>query len=102
MTAENTNSLMKYEIKRITHRDYTGSLNHKATSSPQSNHWVSTKQSITDYTNTTHKEVTLNPTKPTHPLCTQQPPQARIPLTLQDFTQLYRISYEQLQELEQD
>jgi len=36
--------------------------------------------------NTHHKEVTLNPTKPTHPLCTQQTPQARIKLTLQDFT----------------
>ena len=30
---------------------------------------------------------TLNPTKPTHPPCTQEPPQARITLTLQDFTQ---------------
>jgi len=37
-------------------------------------------------TNTHHKEVTLNPTKPTHPLCTQPTPQARITLTLQDFT----------------
>jgi len=59
-------------------------------------------QSITDYTNTTHKEVTLNPTKPTHPPCTQQPPQARITLTLQDFILLYKMLYEQLQELEQD
>jgi len=38
MTAENTNSLMKDEIKRITHRDYTGSLNHRARSSPHSKH----------------------------------------------------------------
>jgi len=38
MTAENTNNLITDEIERITHRDYTGSLNHKATSSPQSNH----------------------------------------------------------------
>jgi len=53
-------------------------------------------------TQTPHKEATLNPTKPTHPLCTQQPPQARIPLTLQDFTQLYKMLYEQLKELEQD
>jgi len=37
-------------------------------------------------TNTHHKEVTLNPTKPTHPLCTQPTPQARITLTLQNFT----------------
>jgi len=59
-------------------------------------------QPITDYTNTTHKEVTLNPIKPTHPLCTQHTPQARITLTLQDFTQLYKMLYEQLQELEQD
>jgi len=59
-------------------------------------------QPITDYTNTTHKKVTLNPTKPTHHPCTQQPPQARITLTLHDFTQLYRILYEQLQEVEQD
>jgi len=51
-------------------------------------------QSITDYTNTTHKEVTLNPTKSSHPPRTQQPPQARIPLTLQDFTQIYRMLYE--------
>ena len=102
MTAENTNSLMRDEIEGITHRDYTSSLNHRATSSPQSNHWVFTMQSITDYTNTTHKKVTLNPTKPTHPPCTQQPPQARIPLTLQDFTQIYKMLYEQLQELEQD
>ena len=43
-------------------------------------------QLITDYTYTTHKEATLNPTKPTHPLCTQQTPQARITLTLHDFT----------------
>jgi len=43
-------------------------------------------QPITDYTYTTHKEVTLNPTKPTHPFCTQSTPQARrITLTLQDF-----------------
>jgi len=102
MTAKNTNSLIWDEIERIIHRDYTGSLNHRATSSPQSNHWVSTKQSITDYINFTQKEVTLNLTKPTHLLCTQQPPQARIPLTLPDFTQLYRVLYEQLQELEQD
>ena len=47
-------------------------------------------QPITDYTYTTHKEVTLNPTKPTHPLCTQQRPQARITLTLQDFTAVIR------------
>jgi len=59
-------------------------------------------QPITDYTNTTHKKVTLNPTKPTHPPYTLQPPQARITLTLQDFTQLYRMLYEQLQELEQN
>jgi len=37
-------------------------------------------------TNTHQKEVTLNPTKPTHPLCTQHTPQARMTLTLQDFT----------------
>jgi len=37
-------------------------------------------------THTQHKEVTLNLTKPTHPLCTQPTPQARITLTLQDFT----------------
>jgi len=37
-------------------------------------------------TNTHHKEATLSPTKPTHPLCTQPTPQARITLTLQDFT----------------
>jgi len=37
-------------------------------------------------THTQHKEVTLNPTKPTHPLCTQSTPQARITMTLQDFT----------------
>jgi len=74
------------EIKRIAHRDYTGSLYPRATSSPQSNHWVFTMQPITDYTYTTHKEVTLNPTKPTHPLYTQKTPQARIKLTLQDFT----------------
>ena len=43
-------------------------------------------QPITDYTYNTHKEVTLNPTKPTHPLCTQQTPQAIITLTLQNFT----------------
>ena len=59
-------------------------------------------QPITHYTNTTHKEVTLNPTKPTHPPYTQHTPQATITLTLQDFTQLYRMLYEQLQELEQD
>ena len=59
-------------------------------------------QPIIGYTYTTHKEVTLNPTNPTHPLCTQQTPQARITLTLQDFTQLDRMLYEQLQELEQD
>ena len=81
---------MREEIERISHRDYTGSLYPRATSSPQSNHWVSTMQPITDYTYTTHKEVTLNPTKPTHPLCTQQRPQARITLTLQDFTAVIR------------
>jgi len=43
-------------------------------------------QSHITNTHTHHKEVTLNPTKPTHPLCTQQTPQARITLTLQDFT----------------
>jgi len=59
-------------------------------------------QPITDYTNIKHKEVTLNPTKPTHPLCTHHTPQARITLTLQDFTQLYKMLYEQLQELEHD
>jgi len=59
-------------------------------------------QPITDYTNTTHKMVTLNPTKSTHPPCTQHTPQAKITLTLQDFTQLYRMLYEQLQELEYD
>ena len=79
MIAENTNNLIRDEIERITHRDYTSSLNHRATSSPQSNHQVFTMQSITDYTKTTHNKVTLNPTKPTHPSCT---PQARIPLTL--------------------
>jgi len=102
MIAEITNSLIRDEVDRTTHKYYTGSLNHKATSSPQSNHWVFTMQSIADYTNTTHKKVTLNPTKPSHPSCTQQPPQARITLTLQDFTQLYRMLYQQLQELEQD
>jgi len=40
----------------------------------------------TQITTLHHKEVTLNPTKPTHPLCTQQTPQDRITLTLQDFT----------------
>ena len=44
---------------------------------------------MTDYTNTTHKEVTLNLTKHTHPPCTQHTPQARITLTLQDFTAPY-------------
>ena len=77
---------MREEIERITHRVYTGSLNHRATSSPQSNHWVFTMQPVTDYTYTTHKDVTLNPTKPTHLFSTQQTPQARITLTLQDFT----------------
>jgi len=37
-------------------------------------------------TNIHHKEVTLKPSKPTHPFCTQQTPQTRITLTLQDFT----------------
>ena len=31
---------------------------------------ISLMQPNTDYTYTTHNEVTLNPTKPTHPLCT--------------------------------
>ena len=73
-------------IERISHRDYIGSLYHRATSSPQSNHWVFTMQPITNYTNTTHKEVTLNPTKPTHPPCTQHTPQARITLLYKPTT----------------
>jgi len=32
MIAENTNSLVRDEIERITHKDYPGSLNHRATS----------------------------------------------------------------------
>jgi len=81
MTTENIKQIMGEEIERIPHRDYTGSLYPRATSSLQSNHRVVTMQPITDY-----KEVTLNPTKATHPLCIQQIPQARITLTLQDFT----------------
>ena len=42
-----------------------------------------------EITNKYHKEVTLNPTKPTHPLPTQPTPQARITLTLQDFTNIF-------------
>ena len=43
-------------------------------------------------TNTQDKEVTLNPTKPTHPFCTQPTPQARITLIVQDFTTvLHRV-----------
>ena len=49
--------LMREEIERITHRDYTGSVYPRATSSPQSNHWEFIMQPITDYTYTTHKEV---------------------------------------------
>jgi len=37
---KNIKQLWREEIKRITHKVYTGSLNSRATSSPQSNHWV--------------------------------------------------------------
>ena len=39
-------------------------------------------------THTQHKEVTLNPTKPIHSIFTQPTHQARITLTLQDFTKV--------------
>jgi len=38
MTAEKIKQLWREEIERITHEVYTGSLNSRDTSSPQSNH----------------------------------------------------------------
>jgi len=87
MTAENIKQLWRGEIERITYKVYTLSQSYIQSSVKPLSISLCNQSPIT---HTQHKEVTLNPTKPTHPLCTQQTPQARITLTLQDLPQFYR------------
>jgi len=70
----------------FTHKDYAGSLNPRATSIPQSNHWVFhylINHRLQQYT---PQRGDFESHKAYSPPLPQHTPQARITLTLQDFT----------------